>query len=92
MNFIKKTVSAKEAIEELAYCECILSCQIDGCLNLLEEGLDERATDPVEVWATKMANVALGVGWSVGTSGKVLCPIHAADQDQVRQSNSEELS
>lgn len=69
--------NAIDPIEELAYGELLISCQVEGCQNLFQNCLDEPATDPVEVWAKKMAQSARDIGWSSDFKGKVLCPLHS---------------
>ncbi|GKT26109.1 hypothetical protein [Acidovorax sp. SUPP3334] len=66
-----------DPIESLAFAELIISCQVDGCLNIFQKSLDEPATDPVEKWSVKMSGLARAAGWASDPTGKVLCPIHA---------------
>ncbi|MDA8448048.1 hypothetical protein [Paracidovorax valerianellae] len=66
-----------DPIENLAFAELIISCQMDGCLNIFQKSLEEPATDPVEKWSAKMSGLARAAGWGSDRKGKVLCPIHA---------------
>jgi hypothetical protein len=66
----------KQSIQDLAYIEIIVSCQVKGCLELFEPSLDEPATDPVDDWAENMARRAIQAGWSADADGLVLCPSH----------------
>jgi hypothetical protein len=60
----------------LVYTELLISCQADGCSIFLPETIQKPASDPVDVWATTMAQFARASGWSSNASGKVLCPEH----------------
>lgn len=71
-------------LENIAYCELLISCQYDGCHSILEKSIDEPATDPVEEWAKRMAVHAREMGWSSDCEGRVLCPIHSP---QLKESN-----
>lgn len=66
----------KQSIQDLAYTEIFVKCQVKGCLNLFEPSLDEPATEPVDDWAENMAQRAMQAGWSADANGCVLCPTH----------------
>ena len=68
----------QDAIWTLAYNELLISCQRPGCSQLFEPSFREVATDPVEVWATAMADRARRNGWTVSTDDIVECADHAA--------------
>lgn len=65
-----------DAIEALADAELLIACQMAGCWHVFQKGLEDPALDPVEDWATKMAELARDSGWSVGNHGQISCPGH----------------
>jgi hypothetical protein len=64
-------------LEEMAFCELLISCQWDECGTIFQSSIDEPATDPVEIWAANMAQRAAESGWIADGSGRVLCPNHS---------------
>jgi hypothetical protein len=66
-----------DPIAELAFAELLICCQVDGCPNVFEATLKERASDPVDDWADRMAKLAREAGWLAEESGRVVCPTHA---------------
>jgi hypothetical protein len=74
-----------DPIFDLAYTELLISCQADGCLIFFPETIKEPASDPVDIWAIRMAQYARESGWSSEASGKVLCPEHTDLSKQKRK-------
>ena len=66
----------QDIIEDLAFAELLITCQMPGCQSLLQQSAEEPATDPVDEWATRMARFACDDGWAVDESGRVLCTMH----------------
>ena len=66
-----------DAIWTLAYNELLISCQHPGCSQHFEPSILEVAADPVEVWATAMADRARTTGWTVNIDNLVECADHA---------------
>lgn len=70
-------IELADPIAVVAFSELMISCQVSGCLNVFSKSVDVPATDPVNVWSESMAASAREMGWSAGSAGQVLCPIHA---------------
>lgn len=73
-----------DPIAEAAFAELMIACHVEGCPNVFELTLRERASDPVMDWAVKMAKLARDEGWSAHESGVVACPAHARPRDTPR--------
>jgi hypothetical protein len=73
-----------DPIAEAAFAELMIACHVEGCPNVFELTLRERASDPVMDWADRMAKLARDEGWSALDSGIVVCPAHALTRDTPR--------
>lgn len=71
---------SKDPIALLAYSELMISCQVNGCIEDLQESLVTTASDPVDEWANSMSEKARSLGWSSDSNGSVLCPKHSKNQ------------
>lgn len=49
-------------IENQAFTELLVSCQLPGCSVLFAQCLEHPAADPVEDWARRMAALAVDAG------------------------------